>query len=50
MFSEHEIGKELKAMSARLDQNRVILNWVARDLCLPDTADTGRQGLSAESV
>ncbi len=50
MFSEHEIGKELKAMSARLDQNRVILNWVAKDLCLPDTTDTGRQGLSAESV
>jgi len=50
MFSDHEIGKELKAMSARLDQNRVILNWVAEDLCLPDTCDTGRQGLSAESV
>ena len=50
MFSEHEIGKELKGMSARLDQNRVILNWVAKDLCLQDTSNTGRQGLSAESV
>lgn len=50
MFSDHEIGKELKAISARLDQNRVIVNWVAKDLCLGDTIDTGRQGLSAESV
>lgn len=50
MFSEHEIGKELKGMSERLEQNRVILDWVAKDLCLKDVSDTGRQGLSAESV
>lgn len=50
LFSEHEIGKELKGMSERLEKNRVILNWVAKDLCLKDVCDTGRQGLPAESV
>ena len=50
LFSNHEIGKELKAMSARLDQHRDILDWVARDLQVHDVSDTGRQGLPAESV
>lgn len=50
LFSNHEIGKELKAMSARLDQHREILDWVAMDLHLKDVYDTGRHGLPAESV
>ena len=50
LFSNHEIGKELKAMSARLDQHRDILDWVAADLQVHDVGDTGRQGLPAESV
>ena len=50
LFSNHDIGKELKAMSKRLDQHRAILDWVAMDLHLKDVYDTGRQGLSAESV
>ena len=50
LFSNHEIGKELKAMSARLDQHRELLDWVARDLQRQGVADTGRQGLPAESV
>ncbi len=50
LFSNHEIGKELKAMSARLDQHRDILDWVARDLQVHDVGETGRQGLPAESV
>jgi len=50
LFSNHEIGRELKAMSARLDQHRDILDWVARDLQVHDVGDTGRQGLPAESV
>jgi IS5 family transposase len=50
LFSNHDIGKELKAMSARLDQHREILDWVAMDLHLKDVYDTGRQGLPAESV
>lgn len=50
LFSNHEIGKELKAMSARLDQHREVLDWVSRDLHRQDVNDTGRQGLPAESV
>ena len=50
LFSNHDIGKELKAMSKRLDQRREILDWVALDLHLKDVYDTGRQGLPAESV
>ena len=50
LFSNHDIGKELKAMSKRLDQHREILDWVVLDLHLKDVYDTGRQGLPAESV
>lgn len=50
LFSEHEIGRELKAMSARLDQHRDVLDWVAADLSLKDVSDSGRHGLPAESV
>ena len=50
LFSNHDIGKELKAMSERLDRHREILDWVAMDLHLKDVYDTGRQGLPAESV
>lgn len=50
LFSNHEIGKELKAISARLDQHRDILEWVAMDLHRQDVDDTGRHGLPAESV
>ncbi len=34
LFSNHDIGKELKAMSERLDRDREMLDWVARDLHL----------------
>ena len=50
LFSNHDIGKELKAISKRLDQHRELLDWVAMDLHLKDVYDTGRQGLPAESV
>ena len=49
-FSNHDIGKELKAMSERLDRHRELLEWVVLDLHLKDVYDTGRQGLPAESV
>jgi IS5 family transposase len=49
-FSNHDIGKELKAMSERLDRHRELLEWVAMDLHRNDVYDTGRQGLPAESV
>ena len=50
LFSNHDIGKELKAMSERLDRHRDMLDWVAMDLHLKGANDTGRQGLPAESV
>lgn len=50
LFSNHDIGRELKAMSERLDRHREMLDWVVMDLHLKDVYDTGRQGLPAESV
>ena len=50
LFSNHEIGRELKAISARLDQHREILDWIATDLHLNNVDDCGRHGLPAESV
>ena len=45
LFSNHDIGKELKAISARLDRHRELLEWVAMDLHRKDVYAGGRQGL-----
>jgi IS5 family transposase len=50
LFAEHEIGRELKAMSQWLDDHRELLAWVAEDLRRRGVKETGRQGLPAESV
>ena len=50
LFSEHEIGRELKAMSAWLDAHRGVIALVAAELCRPGLKPTGRDGLPAESV
>ena len=50
VFAEHDIGRELKAMSQWLDEHREVLEWVAQDLRRGDVKDTGREGLSVESV
>jgi IS5 family transposase len=50
LFGSHEIGRELKAMSVRLDQQRDVLRLVADDLRRHGVKDTGRQGLPAETV
>ena len=50
LFSEHEIGRELKAMSAWLDAHREVIALVAAELCRPGLKPTGRDGLPAESV
>jgi IS5 family transposase len=47
-FAAHEIGHELKAMSALLDGHPALLDSVARDL--GSDATTGRCGMTAESV
>jgi transposase, IS5 family len=49
-FAEHEIGRELKAMSQWLDQHRWVLDWVMNDLRGSAVQATGRDGLSAETV
>ncbi|WP_157020298.1 ISNCY family transposase [Mesorhizobium xinjiangense] len=50
LFAAHEIGRELKAMSQWLDDNRDLLGLVARDLRRSNVKATGRQGLPAEAV
>lgn len=50
LYSNHEIGRELKAMSDFLDRHHQIVEWVAADLHTQDVYGTGRNGLSAESV
>ena len=49
-YAEHEIGLELKSMSGWLDQNMDLLDWVAADINPCNVEDTGRKGLSVESV
>jgi transposase, IS5 family len=42
-FADHEIGKELQAMSDWLDEHSVILDWVEADLQpLPVTDELAR--------
>jgi transposase, IS5 family len=50
VFAEHEIGRELKAMSDWLDGHRGLLGLVAADLRREGVKETGRQGLPAEAV
>jgi IS5 family transposase len=50
LFSDHQIGRELSGMSDWLDEQTDLLVLVAADLGGDGRKDTGRQGLSAESV
>src|SRR5260221_1691118 len=50
VFAQHEIGRELKAMSQWLDEHRSLLGLVARDLRRHGIQETGRHGLPAEAV
>ena len=50
LFAEHEIGRELKAMSQWLDEHRELLGLVTQDLRRHGVKETGREGLPAESV
>ena len=49
-FAEHEIGRELKAMSRWLDEHRELIGLTAEDLRRHGVKETGREGLPAESV
>src|SRR5258705_4515046 len=48
--ADHEIGRELKAMSQWLDEHRGLLGLVAGDLRRHGIQETGRHGLPAEAV
>ena len=50
LFAGHEIGRELKAMSAWLDDHTELSSLVAADLRRHGVKETGRQGLPAEAV
>lgn len=50
IFAEHEIGRELNAISRWLDQQRSLLSLVAADLSGHGIKETGRHGLPAEAV
>jgi IS5 family transposase len=50
LFASHEIGRELKAISQWLDDNREVVGLVAGALRRIGLKATGRQGLPAEAV
>ena len=50
VFAEHEIGRELKAMSQWLDEHRELIGLVSDDLRRHGVKETGPQGLPAESI
>lgn len=49
-YADHETGKELKAISQFLDEHPEFSDWVEQDLHTKDVFDTGRQGLTSETV
>jgi hypothetical protein len=50
IFAEHEIGRELSAISQWLDEQRWLLGLIAADLRGHGIKETGRHGLPAEAV
>lgn len=50
IYSEHDKGKQLKALSDVLDQHRGILALIEHDFSKHDVAKTGARGLSLESI
>ena len=50
VFAEHEIGRELKAISQWLDEHRALLSLATSDLRRHGIQETGRHGLPAEAV
>lgn len=50
IYSEHDIGKQLKRLANLLDDHQEILNVIARDLINKSSRPVGRSGLSVENV
>lgn len=49
-FAEHEIGQELKTISGWLDRHICVLDWAAQDIRRKGIKDTGRGGMSIETI
>jgi len=49
-YAEHEIGRELEAMSDWPDLQPELLDWVGNDLRTHPVMATGRKGLTLDSV
>ena len=50
IFAQHEIGQELKAISAWLDRHLDVLDWAQQDIQRTGIKDTGRSGMSIEAI
>ena len=50
LYSKHDKGQQLKALSDVLDQHPKILALIERDFSKHDVAKTGARGLSLESI
>lgn len=50
IFAAHEIGQELKAISEWLDRHVDVLDWVEQDVQRKGLKETGRSGMSIESI
>ena len=50
VYSDHQIGQELRAISDRLDRHPNIRIWASEDLLQRDTKETGRNGLTVDSI
>ena len=50
IFAAHELAQELKVISEWLDSHAEILDWIETDLRKEGLKDTGRRGMSVESV
>ena len=49
LFADHEIGRELKAMSQWLDEHRELIGLAAEDLRRHGVKETGRQRVCRRS-
>lgn len=50
LYAQHELGRELEEISVTLDQLPELVQFITADLCKESTKETGRHGMSAESV
>ncbi|MCP4407020.1 MAG: ISNCY family transposase [Gammaproteobacteria bacterium] len=49
-YSDHPISDELQVVSTTLDLHPEFLVWIAKDLCPKNAKQTGRQGLTVDTV